>query len=52
MPETNQATEMDSLKQRLKSTWSAGDFGQIAKSYQRFCLRQDSRCGCGGVFHG
>lgn len=35
MPETNQATEMDSLKQRLKSTWSAGDFGQIAKSYQR-----------------
>lgn len=35
MPETNNATEMDSLKQRLKSTWSAGDFGQIAKSYQR-----------------
>lgn len=35
MPETNQTTEMDSLKQRLKSTWSAGDFGQIAKSYQQ-----------------
>ena len=34
MQETNQTAEIDSLKQRLKSTWSAGDFGQIVKAYQ------------------
>jgi SAM-dependent methyltransferase len=27
------ATEMDALKARLRATWAAGDFGQIAKSY-------------------
>ena len=27
-------SEMESLKSRLKSTWTAGDFGQIAKSYE------------------
>jgi 2-polyprenyl-3-methyl-5-hydroxy-6-metoxy-1,4-benzoquinol methylase len=26
--------EMESLKNRLKGTWSAGDFGRIAKSYE------------------
>lgn len=26
--------EMETLKGRLKSTWSAGDFGRIAKSYE------------------
>ena len=26
--------EMENLKSRLKGTWSAGDFGQIAKSYE------------------
>jgi len=27
--------EMESLKTRLKGTWSAGDFGRIARSYER-----------------
>lgn len=27
--------EMESLKTRLKGTWSAGDFGRIAQSYER-----------------
>jgi SAM-dependent methyltransferase len=27
--------EMESLKARLKGTWSAGDFGRIAQSYER-----------------
>ncbi len=26
-------TEMEALKAKIKSTWTAGDFGQIAKSY-------------------
>ncbi|MCA1636918.1 MAG: methyltransferase domain-containing protein [Acidobacteria bacterium] len=26
--------EMDALKSKLKATWTAGDFGQIAKSYE------------------
>ena len=26
-------TEMDALKAKIKSTWTSGDFGQIAKSY-------------------
>lgn len=30
----NLTPEMESLKGRLKSTWSAGDFGRIAKSYE------------------
>lgn len=30
----NQSAEMNSLKQKLKDTWSAGDFGQIARSYE------------------
>lgn len=35
MQETTESSEMDVLKQRLKATWSAGDFSQIAKSYER-----------------
>lgn len=30
----NMSPEMESLKSRLKGTWSAGDFGRIAKSYE------------------
>ena len=31
----NLTPEMQSLKSRLKGTWSAGDFGQIARSYEQ-----------------
>lgn len=34
MTDENQTAEMSSLKKRLKDIWSAGDFGQIAKSYE------------------
>jgi SAM-dependent methyltransferase len=34
MDSTRPTTEMDSLKARLRATWTAGDFGQIAKSYE------------------
>ena len=30
----NATPEMERLKSRLKGTWSAGDFGQIARSYE------------------
>ena len=32
-PETAITPEMETLKTKLKATWMAGDFGQIAKSY-------------------
>jgi len=32
MESTEMTTEMQSLKNRLRDTWIAGDFGQIAKS--------------------
>ena len=54
--------EMETLKGRLKSTWSAGDFGRIAKSYEsgaadfiaRLALRPGQRvldvaCGTGNL---
>lgn len=31
---TAMSPEMEALKERLKGTWSAGDFGQIARSYE------------------
>lgn len=31
---SHSATDFDALKARLKATWSAGDFGLIAKSYE------------------
>src|SRR6476646_9014069 len=33
MDSTRLTTEMENLKNRLRSTWIAGDFGQIAKAY-------------------
>lgn len=35
MTKQNQSPEMSSLKQKLKDTWSAGDFGYIARSYEK-----------------
>lgn len=37
--------EMESLKQRLKGTWSAGDFGRIAASYQQGAAEFVARLG-------
>jgi SAM-dependent methyltransferase len=34
MDSTKMTTEMDNLKARLRATWMAGDFGQIAKSFE------------------
>ena len=34
MDSTRTTTEMDSLKQKLRATWMAGDFGEIAKSIE------------------
>lgn len=28
------ASDIETLKTRLKNTWSAGDFGQIARAYE------------------
>jgi ubiquinone/menaquinone biosynthesis C-methylase UbiE len=33
-PKTAMSSEMESLKTKLKATWMAGDFGQIAHSYE------------------
>lgn len=33
-PKTAISPEMEALKTKLKATWSAGDFGQIARSYE------------------
>ena len=35
MSTEHSTAEMISLKERLKNTWSAGDFGQIARSYEK-----------------
>jgi SAM-dependent methyltransferase len=40
-------TEMDALKAKLKSTWTAGDFGQIAKSYALSAAEFVARLGFG-----
>src|SRR5262249_53153457 len=32
-PETVETVELEALKARLKATWMAGDFGQIAQAY-------------------
>jgi len=33
-PKTAMSPEMENLKTKLKATWTAGDFGQIAHSYE------------------
>jgi SAM-dependent methyltransferase len=40
-------TEMDALKAKIKSTWMAGDFGQIAKSYAPSAAEFVTRLGFG-----
>jgi 2-polyprenyl-3-methyl-5-hydroxy-6-metoxy-1,4-benzoquinol methylase len=32
-PKTAMSPEMETLKTKLKATWTAGDFGQIARAY-------------------
>lgn len=34
-PKTVMSPEMEALKTKLKATWSAGDFGRIARSYEK-----------------
>ena len=43
----NLTPEMDGLKTRLKATWSAGDFGRIATSYQAGAADFIARLGIG-----
>ena len=40
-------SEMDALKAKIKSTWTAGDFGQIAKSYAPSAAEFAARLGFG-----
>ena len=35
MESTQMTTEMETLKNKLRSTWTAGDFGEIAKSIEK-----------------
>src|SRR5918996_1018645 len=60
--ETGATSELNALKTRLRATWIAGDFGQIAKSYvsgaekfiERLSLKHgtkvlDVACGTGNL---
>lgn len=40
-------TEMEALKAKIKSTWTSGDFGQIAKSYAPSAAEFVARLGFG-----
>jgi len=46
---TNTASEFETLKARLKATWMAGDFGQIAKYMEsvgdQFVARRNIKLG-------
>ena len=49
MESTEMTTEMEALKSRLRATWIAGDFGEIAKSIEtgaeEFVARLDLKPG-------
>jgi len=45
MDMTKRTTEIESLKTRLRATWIAGDFGEIARSYQDGAAEFVSRLG-------
>jgi SAM-dependent methyltransferase len=62
MDSTKLSTEMENLKSRLRATWMAGDFGQIARTYEtgareyveRIGIEKGARvldvaCGTGGL---
>src|SRR5690242_20677044 len=62
MDSSKMTTEMENLKSRLRSTWTAGDFGRIAETYApgaadfvaRLAIEKGSRvldaaCGTGNL---